>query len=69
MVIIMQAETEKERDIEILKKYLNGRVIDRKDFSKLFFLERVGYIKMPLSYRGTAHTTDLGKKFLSLVCF
>lgn len=68
MVIIMHAETKK--DVEMLKKYLNERAIVRKDLPRLRSLAEVGYIKMPFIKHGrTAFTTDLGKKFLSLIYF
>ena len=68
MVIMMNAETKK--DVEILKKYINERVIVRKDLPRLRSLAEVGYVKMPFIRHGrTAFTTDLGKKFLSLIYF
>jgi len=68
MVIMMNAETKK--DVEILKKYINERTIVRKDLPRLRSLAEVGYVKMPFIRHGrTAFTTDLGKKFLSLIYF
>ncbi len=64
----MNAETKK--DIEMLKKYLNERAVARKDLPRLRSLAEVGYVKMPFVRHGrTAFTTDLGKKFLSLIYF
>ena len=65
---MMNAETKK--DVEILKKYINERTIVRKDLPRLRSLAEVGYVKMPFIRHGrTAFTTDLGKKFLSLIYF
>jgi hypothetical protein len=62
--------TETKKDVEMLKKYLNERVIVRNDLPRLRSLAEVGYIKMPFIRHGrTAFTTDLGKKFLSLIYF
>ena len=65
-MILLSAETQK--DVEMLKKYLKERPIVRKDLSRLRSLREIGYIKMPfIRYGRTAYTTDLGKKFLSLL--